>query len=304
MTCKNCNSNPVIELVNNNIKLCKSCFIKYFERKVFKTISKYNLIDDNDVIGVAASGGKDSFSVLHLINLLSKKKSDVKVKVIAIDEGIKDYRNLSYLKKYCEENNLELYNYSFEEEFGMPLDEIRTKIKLKPCSACGVLRRFLLNSKARELKIDKLATGHNLDDEAQSVLMNMFRGNLERSSRLGPITGVKRDKRFIPRIKPLYFLTEKEVATYSFIKKFPIDFNECPNSFGSYRSQVRITINSFEEKQEGTKHAIINSFIDELPILKERYKNSEIKSCENCGEPCSGNICKVCELIKTLNQNI
>ena len=300
MSCKNCEIKPIIELTNNNIKLCKSCFLKYFERKAFRTISKYNLIDDKDVIGIAASGGKDSFAVLYLLNKLANKKKDIKIKIIAIDEGIKNYRNLDHLKNYCKENNLELYIYSFEEEFGISLDEIKNKINLKPCSACGVLRRSLLNSKARELNLNKIATGHNLDDEAQSIIMNLFRGNLERSARLGPITGIKKDKRFIPRIKPLYFLTEKEVATYVFIKKFPVDFCECPNSSGSYRTQVRKTINDFEEKQKGTKHAIISSFIEELPLLKEKFKDVEIKSCEKCGEPCSSNICKACELIEDI----
>ena len=235
-----------------------------------------------------------------MLNLIANKKKDIKIKVIAIDEGIRSYRDLSHLKKYCEENKLDLIIYSFQKEFGMPLDEIKKRINLKPCSACGVLRRFLLNSKARELNVDKLATGHNLDDEAQSVLMNLFRGNLERSARLGPITGIKRDNRFIPRIKPLYFLTEKEVATYAFIKKFPVDFNECPNSLGSYRSQVRKYLNDFEERQKGTKHAIINSFIEELPLLKKKFEDSKIRSCERCEEPCSSTICKVCELIEEI----
>jgi uncharacterized protein (TIGR00269 family) len=300
MVCKNCSLKPVIELTNNNVKLCKSCFVKYFEKKAFRTISKYELIDSKDVIGVAVSGGKDSFTVLNIINLLANKKRDIKVKVIAIDEGIQNYRDLSLLKKYCKENNLDLNIYSFKKEFGMPLDIIKDKIHLKPCSACGVLRRLLLNSKARELKVDKLATGHNLDDEAQNVLMNLFRGNLERSARLGPTTGIRKYKRFIPRIKPLYFLTEKEVATYSFIKKFPVDYNECPNSKKSYRSEVRMLLNNFEQKQNGTKHAIINSFIEELPLLKKKFENSEIKSCKNCGEPCSSDICKACELIETI----
>src|SRR3989344_3142140 len=76
---------------------------------------------------------------------------------------------------------------SFNKEFGFTLDKI---VKgRRPCSVCGVLRRSLLNTKARELGATKLVTGHNLDDEAQTIIMNQFRRNIDASSRLGPLTG-------------------------------------------------------------------------------------------------------------------
>ena len=73
MPCKFCKDKPVITLTNNNVNLCRSCFVRYFERKALKTVSKYSLINDNEVIGIACSGGKDSFSVLHIVNLLDYK---------------------------------------------------------------------------------------------------------------------------------------------------------------------------------------------------------------------------------------
>lgn len=301
MTCKNCKTNPAVALPNSDIKLCKSCFLKYFEKKAYKTISKYSMLGNQDnLIAVGVSGGKDSFSLLQLLNKLAEKKRVMKLKAIAIDEGIKGYRDLSYVQKYCKENNIELHVYSFKKEFGLTLDEMVKKTNLKPCSICGVLRRFLLNSKARELKVKKIATGHNLDDEAQSVLMNQFRGNIERSARLGPVTGILTDPRFIRRIKPFYFLTEKEVTAYCFLKKLPVKYGECPYTINSYRAEVRDMLNNFAAKHKQTKHAIINSFLDILPMLKEKYAKVKIKGCNNCGEPCSGDICKVCEFLEKI----
>jgi len=156
-----------------------------------------------------------------------------------------------------------------------------------------------LNKKSKELKIDKLATGHNLDDEAQSVLMNYFRSNIKLSARLGPITGVVKDERFIKRIKPLYFLTEKETATYAFLKGFIGEYITCPYEFGSYRASVRDMLNDFEERYPGTKYNIISSFLEILPLLKNK-KIAAIKSCKECGEPSSQDICQACKLVKKI----
>lgn len=256
--------------------------------------------NQDDIIALGVSGGKDSFSLLYLINKLSEKKRIMNLKIIVVDEGIKGYRNLNNVKKYCKEKNIDLHVYSFKKEFGMTLDEMLKKTNLKPCSICGVLRRFLLNSKARELGAKKIATGHNLDDEAQSILMNQFRGNIERSARLGPITGILTDPRFVRRIKPFYFLTEEEVTTYCSLKRFPVKHDKCPYAITSYRAEVKEILNKFTKKHKQTKHAIINSFLDILPLLKEKYAKVKIKSCKNCGEPCSGDVCKVCELLEEI----
>jgi len=298
MACKNCKTKPVIKLPNSNVQLCKNDFIKYFEKKAIKTIGKYKLIEKGDYVGVAVSGGKDSTSLLYILNKLAKK-NNFKVVGIAIDEGIKGYRDqtLKDLKDFCKKEKINLKIYSFKDEFKTTLDKLVKKER--PCTICGVLRRTILNKKAKELKVNKLATGHNLDDEAQSVLMNQFRSNVKLSARLGPITGVVTDIRFIKRIKPLYFLTEKETTTYAFLKGFLGKYMECPYETDSYRASVRDMLNEFDGKYPGTKHNVISSFLEVLPLLKKEAQG-KIKSCSNCGEPCSQDVCQACKLIKRL----
>src|SRR3989338_1340914 len=298
MACKNCKTKPVIKLPNSNVQLCKNDFIKYFEKKVTKTIGKYKLIEKGDYVGIACSGGKDSTSLLYILNKLAKK-NNFKVVGIAIDEGIKGYREkiLKDLKDFCKKEKINLKIYSFKDEFKTTLDKLVKKER--PCTICGVLRRTILNKKAKELKVNKLATGHNLDDEAQSVLMNQFRSNVKLSARLGPITGVVTDIRFIKRIKPLYFLTEKETTTYAFLKGFLGKYMECPYETDSYRASVRDMLNEFDGKYPGTKHNVISSFLEVLPLLKKEAQG-KIKSCSNCGEPCSQDVCQACKLIKRL----
>ena len=302
MSCKFCKTKPVITLTNSNINLCKSCFIKYFERKALKTIRQYELLKKGDHVVVAVSGGKDSLSVLNLLNKL-KDKMKLTITALLIDEGIKNYRDKSIedAKKFCKEKKIKLEIASYKKNFGKTLDDMKKKNKNTiACSMCGVFRRSLLNKKSRELKADKLATGHNLDDEAQSILMNQLRHNIALSSRLGPITGVKKDPRFIPRIKPFYFLTEKEVATYAYLHNLVNDFNECTYCEESYRFEIRDILNGMEQRHPGTKHALVASFIEILPLLKNKFKDVEIKSCKNCGEPSSSEICNVCQLIEKI----
>ena len=300
--CKFCKTNPVIILQNSSISLCSSCFTKYFEKKVFKTIRKFKLIDKKDTIIVGVSGGKDSLTILNILAKLAETKRDLKIKAILIDEGIKNYRNITIkdAQKFCKEKKISLYIYSFKKEFGYTLDEMVKKLKLNPCIICGILRRYLLNKKSRLLGAKKLATGHHLDDESQSILMNQFKNNLELSARLGPITGVARFKNFIPRIKPLYLLTEKETATYAFLKKFNHKYVECPYSKDCFRNDIRDFLNDFENKYPGSKHGLIFSFLSVLPLLKEKYKEEKVHYCKSCKEPCAKEICNACEIIKKL----
>ena len=303
MPCKICIEKPVMKLTNSNVQLCKQHFIRYFERKVLNTIRNYKLIEKNDKIGVAISGGKDSLTVLNILNLLKNKTKKFEIEAIAIDEGIKGYRDktLETAEKFCKENDIKLHVFSYKDEFGDTLDNFLKKVNMKACSMCGPFRRYLLNKKSKELGFTKLATGHNLDDEAQTIIMNYFRRNIETSARLGPITGIVKDKRFIRRIKPLYFMAQKEVATYAFLKGLTDEFVECPHSTDSYRGEIMKMLNDFEAKYPGTKNSIITSFMEILSLLRESYKNfMPIHDCEICGEPCSQNICQTCKIVEIL----
>lgn len=298
-----CNEKPIIELTNDK-KLCKTHFIEYFENKVFRTITKFDLLGKEENIGVAVSGGKDSLTLLHILNQLSKQNPKIKITAIAIDEGIKPYRDKSLItaKQFCNKNNIKLNIYSYKDEFGMPLDEMLKVLDVKPCTICGIFRRYLLNKKSKELNFTKLATGHNLDDECQSIMMNQFKNNIHLSARLGPKAGIKQNKDFIQRIKPLYLCTEKEVTTYAFINKLLDDFSECPNIVKSYRAQIRDMLNDIEEKFPGTKYSIVNSFLQILPELKEKFNEGKASHCVSCSEVAAKDKCNACRYMEKLEK--
>lgn len=296
-----CDKKPVIELPSGD-RLCRQHFVKYFEKKVLKTIKRFNLLDKKENLGVALSGGKDSLTVLNILKKISEKNPKIKVSAILIDEGIEGYRDKTIIdaEDFCTKNSIKLSIFSYKEEFGYTLDEILKILNVKPCSVCGVFRRYLLNKKAREHGFTKIATGHNLDDECQSILMNQIRNSIKDSAKLGPTTGVTKDELFVPRIKPLYFCAEKEVATYAFINGLLRGFNECPNAPLSQRAKVRDMLNGMENEYAGTKYSIVNSFLQILPDLKNKYKFGVVNRCVNCGEPCSKDICNACVYIGKL----
>ncbi len=285
---------------------CRSHFLDYVETKVLRTIKKYTLIEKGDVVAVAASGGKDSLCVLYM-TMKFCREYNVPFFALAVDEGIAGYRDhtLKDLRLFCRRYKTKLHTISFKKEFGITLDEAKDKamkeLNKKPCTVCGVFRRTALNRAARKLKATTLVTGHNLDDEAQSFMMNALKGNMGHNAALGPVTGLEENEKFVPRVKPLYFITEKESRLYAFLKKFKVDFVECPNTHLSFRQDIRDMLNEFEAKFPGAKNGIVNSFMEILPELKKKYKHRrDFTYCERCGDACSGRICNACLLVERL----
>lgn len=309
MDCGKCHKKAVIVLQHG--PLCKNHFIDHFESKVFKTINKFQLIGRNDKICVAASGGKDSLTVLYLTKkYLQENKIPLdNLFALVVDEGIKNYREHTIvdLETFCQENKIPVKKIKTEDEFGAPLDKayplINKDHQKKPCNVCGVWRRYLLNKYARQHGAEIVVTGHNLDDEAQAIMMNIFKANTKIAARLGPKSGTEENGLFVQRVKPLYFCSDKEVRLYTLLKGFKITFAECPYSSAGYRHQIQEMLNDFEEKYKGTKQGIVNSFLALLPLLKETAPKAQetLKRCTRCTEPAEHDICNACSMKEILN---
>lgn len=292
MKCKKCKSQAVFL----NPTYCKTHFLQYVEKKVDNTIKKYKLIEKNDKIVVGVSGGKDSLTILYLLRKYTKN-----IVAVCINEGIEGYRpeTIKDMEVFCQKYNVEYVIVSFEKELGKTLDAMKAFVKEKPCTVCGTFRRYLLNKTARELGATKLVTGHNLDDESQAILMNLLRHQLDILPRLGPVTGVQKDVQFIPRIKPLYFLTEKEIAVYAFLQDFGIKYVECPNALRAYRAEVGEVLNEVEMLYPHAKQHLVEWFMKQKPSLKKQAKN--MQHCVQCNEPSAGTYCKACQLLEKLS---
>ena len=287
-------------------KLSKDQFLKYFEKKVRKTIRIHNLIGKKEKVLVACSGGKDSTVALYLMNKIVKNRNVI-VEAMHVDQSIGNYSkiNRKNIEKFCKDQGIKLHVTSFREFFGMAQCYIKSAlhdkgVNWKSCTICGVLRRYILNKYTRDLKATKIVTGHNLDDEAQSILMNLFNNNVPLLARLGPKTGIKDFKGFVPRIKPLYMCKEEEVLLYSKLMDFPVQYESCPCRTEAHRLKVLKMLDEFEKENKGTKSGIVNSYLDLSPILKESFKKGTVKTCKSCGEPASKDECQTCKILKII----
>jgi uncharacterized protein (TIGR00269 family) len=304
--CSRCKKEAVTELRYSKEALCKSCFMEFFERRVRKTIRTNSLLDARDKTAVALSGGKDSAVVLYILHGLSKKAPKSELVAISIDQGIGDFqkKGLAAAKKLCRTLGVAHHIYSYKDELGVTMDEIMDRAgalenAAPACSYCGVLRRRILNQKAKELGVTKIATGHNMDDEIQAGMMNFIRGDLERIARMGAYVGVVKDERFVPRIKPLRDCPEDEVRLYAELKELPFVPVRCPYSGEAYRKTVREAIETIDERHPGSKFQMLKS-IDRLIELMRKEKTGKIGRCATCGEPSSQETCKFCEIRKKL----
>ncbi|MEM1509451.1 MAG: TIGR00269 family protein [Thermofilaceae archaeon] len=261
-------------------------------------MEKFKLFKPGDRVAVAVSGGKDSLTLLYL---LSKYRDRLGVELVAVlvDEGISGYREYKQLaaEKYARAWGVRLCVTSFKEGFGFTLDEVvfalmMEGLSVKPCSACGVFRRYLLNRIALDLGADKLATAHNLDDEAQAFLMNAIQANLTAFLKEG-IVDIKAHELLVPRVKPFYFTPEKEVMTYALLHTIESPYVECPYIVYSIRNVVRRWLNYIELEDPMVKYRVLA--LKELltGICKEV---SDFRTCKICGMPSSGDLCKACEL--------
>ncbi len=286
MSCS-CGGKAVINLRYAGKRLCKTCFIRLFEKRVKKTIRELYPVKRGDRLIVGLSGGKDSTVVLHMMAKLPLPPREIIA--ITIDEGIEGYRDkgLEAAKNIAKEYGVEHKVFRYKNEVGMSLDKIMEFSKEPACSHCGVLRRTLLNKAVKELGGDLLVTGHNLDDAVQSCFMNLIRNE---PSKIASFIKQKETKGFVKRIKPLVSSPEKEVALYAMLHNMPIDSEECPYARFSLRAHVRKMINELEEKYPGTKFKIFQSMLN---IKSE--DDREFKLCEHCGSPSSGKICMFCK---------
>ena len=270
--------------------------------RINNLIKDYNLIKEGEKIAVALSGGKDSVLTLHALKHFQDSADfDFELVAISVNEGISAYREFGVEAaienaKICD---IPLIQKSFKEEENLELDDIYSYFK-SACIPCGVFRRNILNKTAYEWGADKIATGHNLDDEIQSFLMSFSRGDTVKFSKFGPELDRIHEK-LVPRIKPLWNTPEADVKKWAILNNIHIHIAECPYSSLSLRAKIKHFLNETEAKHPGTKNNVMNSFIDILDVPPTR---TVLNECEICGEPTSGKICKTCEIKSIIQENL
>lgn len=306
--CEKCKKDALIYLAYGKHNLCKDHFNEFFEKRFKKNIRQHNIFNNKDYIGIATSGGKDSMVLLYLFNKIFKPKR-YKFCAIFVNEGTHNYSDKTekLVSDFCKKLDIKLVKSSHKKELGVSTQEVSINYNKKEgsiCTYCGVMRRKVLNILANKENVTKIATGHNLDDECQTVLMNLLDNDAIRFFRTGPVTGIIDLKETKPRIKPFYLTPEKEIAAYALYNDIPFYTGDCPFYKTAKRNHFREFINETEVLHPGSKFSLIKSFlkIKDLCDVKKITKkiNKPLNKCEICGSETSGKICKSCQLLKDM----
>ena len=273
---------------------CKDCFLRLFERSVKRCVKKWKLIEANDRIALAVSGGKDSMVMLHVISKIASEYENVELFPFHLILGIDESYELDQLKHAivnCEALGLKLLVISAKLKLGKSLNELLKVTKRKPCSLCGMIKRYLMNRVAYELRCNKLATAHNASDVVTFFLQNMLSKNLDYIASLSPLAKSTHEK-MVTRIKPLFLVTDSETKTYAELSgimyaKALCKYKKAP--------KVRKMLDILERDIKGFSYRMAMSITEIAANLTRKEKPL---TCKLCGFPSSSEVCGVCRILR------
>ena len=299
--CEYCNTKSAkLRRAKNKKMTCLDCFYFHFEEEIHHTIINEKLFTPGDLVVLGISGGKDSTVLLHVMCELKKRYNyPIELRLLAIDEGIKGYRDDSLLtvKQNEETYKIPLTILGYQDLFGITMDEVVSLTNVRcSCTYCGVFRRRSLDLGTIQLKGTRLYTGHNADDIAETVLMNAMRGD---SFRLVNCTSSSNGKEnSFQRGKPFLYTYEKEIVLYAHYKKLIYFSTECTYATDAYRGHLK----ELMKKLISLRPQIIIDLIKSASQLKlktgTRVPNKT--KCKECGNVASHELCKACQFVKDL----
>ena len=305
MKCSKCDRDAVIRIPYANLYLCKEHLNEYVEERVERTMRKYGMLKGVKRIAVAVSGGKDSTSLLHILHRLSQRLG-FEVIGVTIDLGIDSGRAYSSKSVEIAVKNFEALRVpyrvvSLKREYGFTVEDAKRGLRRPVCSSCGLAKRYVLSQVAEEEKADALATGHNLNDMAQFIMMGYYSGDVENLARLEPVSPPKFYSHY--KIKPLFLTYEKEIMTFALVNGIPFMIESCPLSWrvgGTTQEAIRRKLEELEEQIPGFMLRLVETFVNKVrgPLAEKYVREEEVSKCKVCGRPTvkGRDICSFCAM--------
>jgi len=304
-----CGKKAILKRPKTGDSLCKECFFLAFETEIHYTITEAGLFSPGDYVAIGASGGKDSTVLAYIMATLNQRHNyQLRLVLLSIDEGITGYRDdsLETVKRNRDQYGIPLKILSYEDLYGWTMDRIVSQIGLKNnCTFCGVFRRQALDRGAMQLGVDKIVTGHNADDIAETVVMNILRGDIARLQRCCAVTTQSdSEEETISRCKPLKYTYEKEIVMYAYFKKLDYFSTECIYAPNAYRGHARAFIKDLEKVRPSSIIDILHSGERLVVGAGARARCAEQGRCTQCGYISSQPVCKACVLLEGLNRGL
>ena len=300
MKCDRCDRQAVYSRKYSGQSHCSQCFSESIVRKTAKTISRYGMIQNDDLVAVAVSGGKDSLALLQMMHQM-ESAHNFRIRAVTVDEGIPGYRDeaLGIVEDFCQKLGVKHTVYSYKDLFEITLEEALElrgeNAKTSSCSICGTLRRRAIDAAARDIGADVVATGHNLDDTLQTFVINMLSGDAERIGWMDPEAQAAPPR----RVKPFCEIYESEIVFYAFTNNLPFQSEPCPHMNEGIRTEIREFLNSLEAGHSGIKNNMYRSVLRVSRNMRDAG-HKQMTTCQRCGNSCTGTVCSVCSTVAGL----
>ncbi len=229
-------------------------------KKVTKAITDYQLVEDGDRVMVGLSGGKDSWALFQILDVL-RKRAPISFSLIGVtvDSGYDGFRH-DLIASTCEQRGWE-YRI-IHTEIGDVMEDL-LDAQATPCSLCARLRRGVLYRIADEVGATKIALGHHLDDFIETALLNLFFGGTLKAM---PARLVSDDGRHVV-VRPLVAVTESDARNYAKESELPIIGCCCPacGDLGLQRQRVKRLIAELEVEHPEVKSSMIRALANVAP---------------------------------------
>src|ERR1051325_8685363 len=223
-------------------------------KKTTKAVVDYQMIEDGDRVMVGLSGGKDSWALLQILDVM-RQRAPVRFSLVAVnvDSGYKEYKH-DLIARTCEARGWE---YRIEHTgIGELIDDI-LDVADTPCSLCARLRRGVLYRIAKEQGATKIALGHHADDFIETLLLNLFFAG---SLKAMPAKLVSDDGAHVV-IRPLVYVGEDEARLYTKECELPIIGCCCPacGDLGLQRQRAKKLIMDLEIQHPGVRQSMLKA---------------------------------------------
>jgi tRNA 2-thiocytidine biosynthesis protein TtcA len=229
-------------------------------KKTTKAVIDYHMIEDGDRIMVGLSGGKDSWALLQILDVM-RQRAPIKFSLIAVnvDSGYKEYKH-ALIASTCEARGWE---YRIEHTgIGELIEDILEDDKT-PCSLCARLRRGVLYRVAKEVGATKIALGHHADDFIETLLLNLFFGG---SLKAMPAKLLSDNGEHVV-IRPLVLVGEDEARQYAKERELPIIGCCCPacGDLALQRQRVKRLLMDLDIEHPGVKNSMLKALSNVAP---------------------------------------
>lgn len=295
--CRDCGAGAVHEEPRHRAAWCARHYPDHVQRQVRRAIDREGMFGYADRLLVAVSGGKDSLALWDALLHMGYAADGLYVGL-----GIGGYSDRSgrVCRRFAEQRGAHLTTIDLADQHGYTIPAGARAAQRPTCGVCGLSKRYVFNRAAVEGGYDVLVTGHNLDDEAATLLGNLVRWQEEFLRRQRPVLPASGGNQ-VRKVKPLYRLSERETAAYCIVRGIDYVVEECPLVAGNSGHRLKQALDVLEDGAPGTKAQFYFGFLERDELWPAGDGDGadggggvHLRACRDCGMPTPGEVCAFC----------